>query len=135
MKRFEPYPPGALVGIRTFASLPPVPWAHAYRALIGDIRRTGRQHLHQLETKACWRGCTDRVLLAGAYADLGLTVGHGMAAIWLDRRIDAGFFDRMASDSFRSDVQAWFDMATPRFSALLGVLGCTPHHPTTALAA
>lgn len=135
MKRFEPYPPGALVGTRPFASLPPGPWSHAYRALIAEIRRAGGHHLHQLEITARWRGCTDRVLLAGSYADLGLTVGHGTAAIWLDRRIDAGFRDRSESALFRRDVQAWFDMATPRFDALLGALGCVPHHTITALAA
>ena len=135
MKRFEPFPAGALVGIKPFASLPPALWAHAYRGLVQDIRRAGGQHLHQLETKACWRACFDRVLLRGPYADVGLTVGHGAAAIWLDRRIDAAYLGRIGSEPFRADAQAWFVMAAPRFVTMLSALRCTPHHTTTALAA
>jgi hypothetical protein len=135
MAHFESFPPGALVGLKSFANLPPAPWANAYRALIRDVRQAGRCHLHELEVAATWRGCIDRVLLRGAYADLGLTVGYGAAAIWLDRRIDAFHVGRAVSPSFRTDAEAWFGHARPRFLALLRALDVTPHHIPTALAA
>jgi hypothetical protein len=132
---FEPYPPGALVGIKTFAKLPPRQWAQAYQRLIADIRHAGQHHLHQLDVASSWRGCIDRVVLRGAYADLGLTVGHGAAAVWLDRRIDAAHRSRADWGSFPAEAEAWFDLAKPRFVAMLREIGCRPYHLKTALAA
>jgi len=135
MARFEPYPPGALVGIKSFANLPVRPWVEAYQALIADIRGAGGRHLHQLDVVSTWRGCFDRVLLRGPYADIGLTVGHGVASVWLDRRIDAVYLARADYGSFPADAQAWFDLAKPRFAAMLQDIGCRPRHPKAALAA
>lgn len=135
MDRFEPYPPGAAVGIRMFAKLPPRPWAQAYQRLVCDIRDVGRRHLHELDIASTWRGCADRVLMRGPYADIGLTVGHGVAAVWLARRIDGAYLARADFGSFPADARAWFELATPRFAAMLGEIGFRPHQSKPALAA
>lgn len=123
------YPVGAHVGFCLLTPRDPHEWSSAYNRLIGDIRRQIRSLLPNFENHVAWRGCCDRVLARNPYADIGLSVAHGMAAVWMAEREDSLFRARASWGDLRGEARRWMTHIGPRFDEMLMRLGCIQHLP------
>lgn len=123
------YPVGAHVGFCLLTPSDPREWSSAYNKLIADIRRQIRSLLPNFESHVAWRGCSDRVLARNPYADIGLSVAHGMAAVWMAEREDSTFRARTSWGDLRGEARDWMTRIGPRFDEMLMRLGCIQHLP------
>lgn len=123
------YPVGAHVGFWLLTPSDPREWSSAYNRLIADIRRQTRSLLPNFDNHVAWRGCSDRVLARNPYADIGLSVAQGMAAVWMAEREDSTFRIRASWGDLRSEARDWMTRIGPRFDEILMRLGCIQHLP------
>lgn len=127
------YPVGAHVGFCLLTPSDPREWSSAYNRFIADIRRQTRSLLPNFDNHVAWRGCSDRVLARNPYADIGLSVAQGMAAVWLAEREDSTFRMRASWGDLRGEARDWMTRIGPRFDEMLLRLGCIQHLPADDL--
>ena len=94
MARSVSYPTGAIVAYQLFEPEEEDDWEWEFQDLVQDIAATARNAFPSLEPHACWRGREDRLLLRNAYADFGISIHGGLAAIWIVERDDGRYWDR-----------------------------------------
>ena len=128
-------PAGARAGVCQLLPQSPHAWAEAYSNLIHRARAEVRAQLPNFEPIARWRGCHHRILLRNPYADIGLIVGHGSAAIWLGRRDDTEFLRHTQPEERNRAADAWLATIAPRFDIVLQKLNCRSLSDALPLAA
>ena len=102
-----------------------------YECLCEDIRAAACAAFPSFDRhegwRGGWRGREARVLLRNSYADIGLSVYGGIAAIWIVQRDDPAYRDKDARVPCSSRAQHWLGQIAPRFArafAQLERIGC-----------
>ena len=98
MGRSVSYPQGAIVAFRLIESGARGDLDWQYECLVEDVVSTARQAFPSLLPHDGWRGREDRILLRNAYADCGISIYCGLAAVWLVERNDSCYWEAELSD-------------------------------------
>ncbi len=93
MGRSVSHPRGAIVAFRLIDSEEEGDSDWEYECLVEDIISTAREAFPSLVPHAGWRGREDRILLRNAYADCGISIYCGLAAIRLAERDDSRYWE------------------------------------------
>ena len=96
----------------------------AYEMLCEDITAQTRAAFASFDPAQGWRGREDRILLRNSYADVGVSIYGGIAAIWLVERDDGAYHDCDARTACRARAAHWLQQVAPRFIALFAQLDC-----------
>lgn len=116
MGRSVSFPAGAQVAYRLFDSDEPDDDGWSYESLSDDIRATARAVFPSFECHEGWRGREDRVLLRNSYADIGVSVYGGIAAIWIVERDDGIYWDRDMRTGCSGRARHWLQQVASKFS-------------------
>ena len=88
MGRSVSYPSGAIVAFTVLEVENDDDWDFEYEWLREDLRERAGQAFPSLIAHDGWRGREDRILMRNAYADFGVSVYAGLAAVWIIERDD-----------------------------------------------
>ena len=118
MGRSVSYPTGAIVAYRLFEPDEEEDWEWEFQDWLEDLAVTAREAFPSLEPHEGWRGREDRILLRNAYADFGLSIYGGLAAIWIAERDDARYWDFDVETPRSGRAQHWLSVIEARFLKL-----------------
>ena len=118
MARSVSYPTGAIVAYRLFEPDEEDNCEWESECLIEDIAATARGAFPSFEPHEGWRGREDRILLRNVYADLGLSIYGGLAAIWIAERDDGRYRDDDAETPRFGRAHHWLSLIEDRFLKL-----------------
>ena len=129
MEDIPSLPDGARGAFRDFRAVAPEAWFAAYINFVSAIRREVRLDMRSFDPIHRWRGCASRVLLRNPYADIGVTTGDGLAAVWIGERIDRDYRIRCEWTDVSGAARRWLNAIAPTFDAVAARLGCTTGLP------
>ena len=129
MEDIPSLPGGARGAFRDFRAVAPEAWFAAYTEFVAEIRREVRFNMRSFDPIHRWRGCTSRVLLRNPYADIGITTGHGLAAVWIGERVDRDYHIRCEWTDVSGAARRWLTAIAPTFDSVAAHLGCTSDLP------
>ena len=132
MEDIPSLPDGARGAFRDFRAVAPEAWFAAYTGFVAEIRREMRLDMRSFDPIHRWRGCASRVLLRNPYADIGISTGHGLAAVWISERVDRDYRIRCEWTDVSGAARRWLTAIAPTFDAVAARLGCTPDLPDRA---
>ncbi|WP_420607415.1 hypothetical protein [Novosphingopyxis sp.] len=118
MARSVSYPTGAIVAYQLFEPENEGDWDWEFCDFVEHITDTAREKFPSLEPNEGWRGREDRILLRNAYADFGISIYGGLAAIWIAERDDGRYWDHDAETPRSGRAQHWLSLIEARFLKL-----------------
>ena len=118
MARSVTYPTGAIVAYQLFEPDEEDNWEWEFECLIEDIAATARGAFPSFEPYEGWRGREDRILLRNVYADFGISIYSGLAAIWIAERDDGRYWDQDVETPRSGRARHWLSLIEPRFLKL-----------------
>ena len=118
------FPQGARVGFISIGPWITPAWHDEYRQLAARIQTELGITFPSLDRVACWRTATDHVLMRNTYADAGVSLGYGEAAIWMAIRNDREFRLRSTWRDLKPAAERWLNDVAPRLEGALARLGC-----------
>ena len=125
-------PDGAQVALRDLRAVAPDTWFAAYTGFVAETQGEVRQDMRSFDPIHRWRGCAGRVLLRNPYADIGITIRGGLAAVWIGERVDRDYRIRCEWTDVSGAAQRWLAAIAPDFDAVALRLGCTTGLPDRA---
>lgn len=127
MGRSVSYPSGALVAFQGLAIDDEDDWEIALEWLRDDLIAQARRAFPSLEPQDGWRGREDRILLRNGYADFGLSIYGGLAAVWIVERDDTSYHEAELRRPLHALAQHWLNSVAGRFDDLFGEYVCLGH--------
>ncbi|MBU2032397.1 hypothetical protein [Qipengyuania sp. SM2507] len=121
MGRSVSYPSGAIAAFRLMDE-PDDGWDWGYEFLVDDVVDTARLLFPSLQLFDGWRGGEDRILLRKAFADCGVSIYCGLAAIWLVERDDAQYWEADSRQARSGCARQWLAQVSDRFTKAFGDL-------------
>jgi hypothetical protein len=121
MGRSVSYPRGAIAAFRLLDE-PEDEWDRGYECLVDDVVVTARALFPSLGPLDGWRGREDRILLRNAFADCGVSIYCGLAAIWLVERDDAQYWEADSRQARSGCARRWLAQVSDRFTKAFGDL-------------
>ncbi|MFZ5665764.1 MAG: hypothetical protein ACOY7L_11130 [Pseudomonadota bacterium] len=120
MGRSVSYPSGAIVAFTVLDVGCDGDWEFEYEWLCDDLRMRAARAFPSLCAHDGWRSREDRILMRNAYADFGVSVYGGLAAVWIAERDDGSYWDADWRTARSYRAQRWLQQIAPRFDALFG---------------
>lgn len=127
MGRSVSYPPGALVAYQALEIDYEDDWEFILQRLRDDLIAQARRAFPSLEPHEGWRGREDRILLRNGYADFGLSIYGGLAAVWIVERDDTSYHEAELQRPLHALAQQWLCRIAGRFDDLFGAYVCLGH--------
>lgn len=121
MGRSVSYPSGAIAAFRLLDE-PDDEWDWGYEFLVDDVVDTARLLFPSLQLFEGWWGGEDRILLRNAFADCGVSIYCGLAAIWLVERDDAQYWEADSRQARSGCARQWLAQVSDRFTKAFGDL-------------
>lgn len=121
MGRSVSYPSDAIVAFRLIDEEDDE-WSQACECLVDDLVQTARALFPSLEPFDGWRGREDRILLRNAFADCGVSIYGGLAAIWLVERDDAFYREADYQQARSGRARRWLAQVSDKFTTAFGEL-------------
>jgi hypothetical protein len=103
------FPPAARVGFRSFGPWITPAWHDEYRQLAAHIQTELGATFPSLDRVSRWRTATHHVLMRNSYADAGVSLGFGEAAIWMAIRDDREFRLRSIWRDLKPAAERWLN--------------------------
>lgn len=127
MGRSVSYPSGALVAFQGLEIDDEDDWEFTLEWLRDDLIAQARRAFPSLEPHDGWRGREDRILLRNGYADFGLSIYGGLAAVWIVERDDTSYHEAELRRPLHALAQHWLGSVAGRFDDLFGEYVCLGH--------
>ena len=127
MGRSVSYPSGAIVAFTVLEVECEDDWEFEYEWLRDDLIAQARRAFPSLEPHDGWRGREDRILLRNGYADFGLSIYGGLAAVWIVERDDTSYHEAELRRPLHALAQHWLNSVAGRFDDLFGEYVCLGH--------
>lgn len=124
MGRSVSYPSGSIVAFTVLGAEHADEWHFKYDWLWGDLVERAMRLFPSLEPHQGWRGREDRILARNAFADFGVSVYGGLAAVWIVERDDGAYWDADCRIARSPRARRWLSQIAPRFDAEFGDYEC-----------
>ncbi|WP_339688360.1 hypothetical protein [uncultured Parasphingorhabdus sp.] len=123
MGRSVSYPTGAITAYQ-FIEAGDDHWDLEYEAIVENIIHQAKQAFPSLNLYNGWRGREDRILLRNAFADFGISVYCGLAAIWITARDDNRYWDKDSIAPLKGRTDQWLSQIEARFLVMFSHYRC-----------
>lgn len=123
MGRSVSYPTGAITAYQLIKAGDD-DWDLEYEALVEDIIHQAKQAFPSLGVYDGWHGREDRILMRNAFAELGISVYCGLAAIWIAARDDNRYWDKDSIAPLKGRTDQWLYQIEARFLKMFSQYPC-----------
>lgn len=127
MARSVSYPTGAIVAYRLLEPDDEDDWDWKFEFLVEEILFSAREAFPSLKPHDGWRGREDHIFLRNAYADFGISIYGGLAAIWIVERDDGRYWDHDACRARSGRARCWLRQIEARFLRHFSHYRCVGH--------